>query len=90
VVARASVQWQALQGLSHTRAPFQVTTITPDRESAGVAVFRVSKRIETGMTWPTQGLVSIPPAPYRGVKASGLGPEGVEEDLEVKQLVVAV
>jgi hypothetical protein len=67
-----------------------VTTITPDRESAGVAVFRVSKRIETGMAWPTQGLVSDPPAPYRGAKASGLGSEGVEKDREVKHLVVAV
>ena len=72
------------------RAPFQVTTITPDRETAGVAVFRVSRRLETGMAWPTQGLVSNPPAPYRGVKASGLGAEGIEEDFEVKHLGGAV
>ena len=67
-----------------------MTPIGPDRESAGVAVFCASKRLEAGMAWLNPGLVSNPRAPYRGVNGSCLGPEGIEEGLEVTHVVVVV
>ena len=49
---------------------------------------RVCERLETGMVWLNQGIVSNAAAPFGGVKHSGFGreggAEGIEEYLSVK------
>jgi succinate-semialdehyde dehydrogenase/glutarate-semialdehyde dehydrogenase len=55
--------------------------------------FRVVERLQTGMVGLNQGIVSNAAAPFGGVKASGFGreggPEGIEEYLALKYVVLA-
>jgi succinate-semialdehyde dehydrogenase / glutarate-semialdehyde dehydrogenase len=52
--------------------------------------FRVAEALEVGMIGLNQGIVSNAGAPFGGVKHSGLGPEGIEDYLETKYVVMNV
>jgi succinate-semialdehyde dehydrogenase/glutarate-semialdehyde dehydrogenase len=45
-------------------------------------IFRVAKKLETGMVAVNAGVVSIVQAPFGGVKESGIGREGSPEGLD--------
>ena len=53
---------------------------------------RVSKALESGMVGVNTGLISVPCAPFGGVKQSGLGreggAEGIHEYLETKYIAI--
>ena len=54
----------------------------------------MAESLQTGMVGVNQGVVSLPAAPFGGVKASGLGreggPTGIEEFLETKYVGIAL
>jgi acyl-CoA reductase-like NAD-dependent aldehyde dehydrogenase len=53
------------------------------------AAFRVVERLQTGMVGLNQGIVSNAAAPFGGVKASGVGREGIEEYLDLEYVAMA-
>jgi acyl-CoA reductase-like NAD-dependent aldehyde dehydrogenase len=80
---------QAVRAANDTHYGLVAYVYTKDVERA----LGVIERLDVGMVGLNQGLVSNPPAPFGGVKQSGLGRqggrEGTEEYLETKYLAMS-